>query len=203
MKTDNLNSPEFWDLKYINGNDAWNLGSHTPVFEDLLKNNYLEKGKTLLIPGAGISYDAVLAAKFGLNVSVMDFSKTAIEETKKIAEKNNVNINFILGDFFQPGKKYISKFDYIFEYVLFCAIEPSKRNEYAQRIYNYLAPNGKLFALLFPVDNRPGGPPFAVDPNYFKLIFNDLLILEKMMDNINSINPRKGKEVLHIYKKDN
>ena len=64
-----------------------------------------------------------------------------------------------------------------------------------------IKPGGKLIALLFPVDGRPGGPPFNIDILEFYNFFSKYFIMEISTFKINSIKPRKGKEVLQVYRK--
>ena len=90
-------------------------------------------------------------------------------------------------------------FDFIFEYVTYCAINPERRKEFAQKISSLLKTGGRLISILFPVDRREGGPPFSVDIKEFYKNFSEYLRLEYSSRQINSVKPRKGKEVLQIY----
>ena len=196
MKSD---KSEFWEESYKNGTVGWNLKSATPAFADLLDHNLLKDKKTLLVLGCGYGYDAIAAAKYGFDVTANDFSETAIKFAKDLTAKENVNINFLLDDLFLIDKNL--KFDIVYDYVTYCAINPQRRKEYADKIAALLNKDGLFVIILFPIENRTGGPPFAVDADEAEKLFGAELELVLSTDKINSIKPRKGRELLQIYRK--
>ncbi len=198
---ESANSASFWDNMYLNNQAGWDMKSPTPVFENLLcTGQFLRPGK-ILIAGCGKGYDAVLAAKKDYDVYAVDFSSQAIKYAKELAEKENVRINFVHEDIFKLDSVYRNYFDYVYDYVTYCAVDPARRAEYAEKVSAFLKPGGKLIALLFPVEKREGGPPFAVDIQEFYNLFSGYLCLKFSSGKINSIKPRKGREVLQIYLK--
>jgi hypothetical protein len=56
-------------------------------------------------------------------------------------------------------------------------------------------------ALLFPVDGRPGGPPFSIDVEEFKAEAQPLFSLEHESTPESSVKPRLGKERLLLWRK--
>lgn len=193
------NSASFWDNMYLNNQAAWDMKSSTPLFEDLLNaGRYLNPGK-ILIAGCGKGYDAVLAAKKGYDVYAVDFSSEAIKFARELAKKEEVKVSFIHEDIFKLDTVYRKYFDYVYDYVTYCAVDPARRPEYAEKISSLLKQGGKLIALLFPVEKREGGPPFAVDVQEFYDLFSRNLSLKFSSKKINSIKPRRGREVLQIY----
>lgn len=201
MNTEIVSSPNYWNDKYINNNTGWDIKSSNPVFVDLLTENKFIKPCNLLITGSGKGYDAIAAAKKNYEVTAVDFSVRATEIAKKMAEENSVKVNFLQKDIFNLSGEYKNCFDAVYEYVTFCAIDPKRRKEYADVISEVIKPGGKLIALLFPIDGRPGGPPFNIDILEFYKLFSKYFQMEFSTFNINSIKSRKGKEVLQIYKK--
>lgn len=197
-----VNNPEFWDELYKVKLDRWDLKTPTPVFLELLNKEFFRQKSSLLIAGCGKGYDAVEAAHFGLNVSAVDFSAEAIESARKLALNKKARINFLLEDIFLMAEKYNTRYDYIYDYVTYCSFAPDRRHEYANTIYSLLKNNGKFVFILFPVEKRSDGPPFGVDEQETIKIFSEFLTLESTDRNLNSIKPRKGREILHIYRKD-
>ncbi len=193
--------PQFWDQKYKSDQAGWDLKSPAPVFEDLLNLEQFIKPGKILIPGRGKGYDAVLAAKKGYEVYALDFSAEAVDFAKKLAEKEKVKINFLVEDIFKLDSSYNNYFDYVYDYVMFCAILPARREEYASKVASLLKPGGQFVIFLFPVEDRQGGPPFAVNVIEFYDLFSRHLQLKFSSKEINSIKPRKGREVLQIYLK--
>ncbi len=177
------------------------MKSPTPVFMDLLNEQRFLKPGRILITGCGKGYDAVFAAKMGYDVYAVDFSTEAIKFAKVLADEENVKVNLIQEDIFKLDSIYKNYFDYVYDYVTYCAVRPERRKEFAEKSAKFLKPGGKLVALLFPVEEREGGPPYAVDVMEFYELISPHLELKFSSRRINSIKPRKGREVLQIYVK--
>lgn len=96
----------------------------------------------------------------------------------------------IEADFFQHKGQY----DLIVEQTFFCAISPSLRHDYAQKVYDLLRPSGKLIGVLF---NRhfESGPPFGGNANAYRLLFEKRFSSVEILPCYNSIEPRKCSEV--------
>ncbi len=192
-------SASFWDEKYINNEAHWDMRTPTPVFEKLLDSGeFLTPGK-ILIAGCGKGHDAVLAAKKGYDVYAVDFSIEAIKLAKELADIENVRLNLVHEDIFKLDSVYSEYFDYVYDYVTYCSVLPERRKEYAGKIGRFLKKGGKLIAILFPVEERKGGPPYAVDVKEFYELFSEHLQLKYSSKKINSIKPRQGREVLQVY----
>jgi methyl halide transferase len=189
----------FWDKRYIENSANWDLKTPTPLFTSLIEEEVFIYPSDILIPGCGKGYDAIYAAEKGFRVTAVDFSEEAIQSARLMANERGAGVNFINKDIFNLNMK--GQFEFIFEYTTLCAINPARRNEYASQLASFLKPGGRLLALLFPVDGRPGGPPFNIDQIETYKIFSSFLSLEYYSRNIVSVKPRKGKELLHIYKK--
>ncbi len=186
---------------YKNDQAGWDLKSSNPVFNEILRENKLINPGEILIIGCGKGYDAVAAAKAGYQVTAVDFSSFAIDFAKNLAVQENVLINFLVEDFYNLNYSFENKFDIVYDYTTFCAVNPKRRNEYAETVSSILKPGGKLLALLFPVEKREGGPPYGIDVIEFYKLFSKYLKLEFSSKQINSIKPRRGREVLQVYVK--
>ncbi len=196
-----IESPSFWDEKYLNNEANWDLRLPTPVWKELVLQENLIKPCKLLVVGSGKGYDAIFAAKAGYETTALDFSPSAISISKNLAKNENVEVAFLQNNIFELEEYYKENFDAIFDYVTFCAINPNRRQEYIKKISALLKLDGKFIILLFPVDGRNGGPPFNIDlKEFYKEVFK-FFKLEFFSKNINSIKPRKGKEVLLIFRK--
>jgi SAM-dependent methyltransferase len=190
---------EFWEEKYLSDQTPWDLGQPNPAFIQLLKDNKFLQPCKILIPGCGKGYDAVAAAKFGYDVTALDFSNKAIYFAKELAEKENLRIKFLVKNIFDLDESFNKSFDAIYDYTFFCAINPDRRSEYSEKCFELLKVGGKFAAVLFPVEKRDGGPPFGVDLSDVYRIFSKKFRLCLSSKNIDSIGPRKGREVLHHY----
>lgn len=70
--------------------------------------------------------------------------------------------------FFAPDVTSLGgRFDLIWDYTFYCAIDPSLRDDWAKKMHSLLAGEGRLVMLLFPVvpdAPRDQGPPYPLDP---------------------------------------
>jgi len=194
-----IDLPVYWDKKYQRNEANWDLKSANPVFEELIDNEDILKPGKLLIPGCGNGFDAIAAAKRGFEVTAIDFSAEAIKFGKNLAKREKVKVNFLTEDFFNLDEKYANNFDSIYEYTTYCAINPERRDEFARQISRLLKPGGKYLTILFPVEERAGGPPFGINPVEAYKIFSNYLKLSFFTQEVNSIKPRKNREVIQLY----
>jgi thiopurine S-methyltransferase len=200
--TNLVNKQEFWDSIYQNKKAGWDLKSPTPVFQRILKEKKIINSCKLLILGSGYGYDAVEAAKAGYEVTAVDFSVSAVSFAKKLAKKEKVNVEFIQDDFFNFDVDNSSGFDAVYEYVTYCAINPTRREEYAKLIKSLLKCGGVFIGLWFPVEERTDEPPFGINLEETELIFSRFLKLKSSTIEKDTIKPRKGREVLQIYERE-
>jgi methyl halide transferase len=195
-----VNLPDYWNARYHLSDDGWDMGSPTPAFVDLLESKRFDPGDALVI-GCGKGYDAVLFAKHGFNVTAIDFAEEAIKHTRALAEREGVDIQLVHEDLFDYSLGLSEEFDYIIEYVTFCAIHPSRRAEFAATIPSLMRNHGRFIALFFPLDDRQGGPPFSVSMDEVHRLFGKKLELISLDPPERSVTPRKGKEMLTVWRK--
>lgn len=191
----------FWEEKYLTGQTPWDLHQPNPVFLDLLKEGKLLQQCKMLIPGCGKGHDAIAAAKHGYDVTAVDFSGKAISIGSEIGKKENLKIDFQIKDIFQMDGLFENSFDAVYDYTLFCAINPDRRAEYSEKIFQLLKKGGKFAVILFPLGESEDGPPFGINPDEFYKMFSKKFKLCFSSRNINSVEPRKGREMLQIYMK--
>lgn len=194
-----LNQSHFWDAKYINGQDGWDLKSVSPVFASLFGKEALKPEQPLLALGCGKGYDSFFSAENNLQTVGIDFSLEAVS----FARKNNLhaNVNYLQEDIFNLRKNHPEEFKSVYEYVTLCAVNPARRMELLENIFYSLREDGKFFTVLFPIDKRSGGPPFAINLFEFLEMSKKYFLLEYFAKNIPSVKPRIGKEVLLIFRK--
>jgi SAM-dependent methyltransferase len=191
---------EYWNERYRRGEDAWDLGTPTPVFARMIEAHRLVPGRMLVL-GCGRGHDAVLFAQSGFSVTAVDFSEEVIGNARQVATAAGVTIEFLCEDLFALPPRTGSSFDYVLEYVTYCAIDPVKRADFAAMVSTVLRPGGTFIALFFPVEGRSGGPPFGVDQEEVMALFGrhfDLLVSETP---VHSVRPRFGRELLTLWKK--
>jgi SAM-dependent methyltransferase len=162
------------------------------------KGDIIQPG-SILITGSGKGYDAIAAAKAGYSVTAVDFSQNAVDHTKQLAETEKVRLRVLQEDVFNLKNVLNEQFDVVYEYTTFCAINPARREEFASVISSLVRPGGKFISVVFPIDGRQGGPPFSVDPVQFYKLFSRYMKLKLSSKRIESVKPRRGKEILQVY----
>ncbi len=155
----------------------------------------------MAVIGCGRGYDAILFAKSGFDVTAIDFSVRALADATERVREANAVVRFLELDLFALPDSLSARFDCVLEYVTYCAIDPARRSEFLDVVYRILRPGGMFIGLFFPIDERPGGPPFSVNIEEVKTQLADRfdLVLEEIP--VASVKPRRGKEVLMIWKK--
>ena len=185
--------PEFWESRYQEGTDRWDIGKAAPALVNFLKSPQAPTmGKTLVI-GCGRGYDALLFAEKGHEVVAVDFAPSAIAQAKELAQQAHLSVEFIQEDIFTLPKYYQNCFDYIIEHTCFCTLPPEKRTSYLDLVISLLKPKGELIGVFF-THNREGGPPYGIQPSEIKELFNPQFEIINLVSVENSIPSRQGEE---------
>lgn len=210
--TDDLNSAAYWDAAYHDERDGWDMGTPTPVFADLLMRfgmdfsalgdrDYaaLNRPPRVLMPCSGRGYDALLFAGGGWDVTAVDFAEHPLRWLRREAEHAGLPVEVLQEDMFALAERFPQRYDLLVEYTCVCAIDPDRRQEFVDFAHSVLRPDGTLMALLFPVDGRPGGPPFSIDVEEFKeqMAAHFTLVHESTPET--SVKPRRGRERLLLW----
>jgi methyl halide transferase len=192
-----MNDKEAWSEAYKEGRTKWDLGNPAPPLTEYFES-IADKSVRILIPGAGNAYEAEYLHNAGFeNVFVLDWAPEPLENL--LARYPDFpKENLLCENFFEHKGQY----DYIVEYVFFCAIDPGLRANYAKKVHELLKDGGKLVGILFddPMEGKEG-PPFGGSKeeyrNYFEPYF-DLLEYETAK---NSVKPRLGRELFCEFRK--
>ncbi|HEX9926318.1 MAG TPA: methyltransferase domain-containing protein [Anaerolineae bacterium] len=193
-----VNSPEFWETIYQQG-APWDLGTPAPVFRRLLESGEFEPGRMIVL-GAGRGYDARMFARQGFEVTAVDFAAAATDAMRVLAEPDAL-VEVVQSDLFALPLTWDATFDYVLEYTCFCAIDPARRPAYADLVSRLLKPGGAYIALVFPIWDQPGGPPFAVSPQELMglLLERGFELQRRQAAPPDSVSPRRQFEELLIF----
>lgn len=185
-------SADYWNERYLNNASHWDLGVVSPPLKTYI-DQLADKNSSILIPGAGNSYEAVYLMEQGFtNITVIDIAPSVIQVLQE-KYPNQKSIQFIETDFF----KWEGKYDLIIEQTFFCALDPVLRNNYVKHMASLLKQNGKLVGLLF---NRAfeGGPPFGGDRDSYLQLFSSHFNFQTLTPCHNSVAPRANTELFFI-----
>ncbi len=188
---------DFWDDRWKNKETGWDIKSVSPPLKQYI-DTVEDKNAAILIPGCGNAYEAEYLLENGFtNITVIDLSPTLIqnllEKNKKYAGRQ---LTVICGDFFRHSGKY----DLILEQTFFCALLPSQRKNYVEKIHSLLDTGGKLAGLLFDKQFE-SGPPFGGSKEEYLHLFQDTFEVKEMEPCTTSIAPRMGTELFFIVKR--
>lgn len=150
---------DYWEQKYQAGDMHWDKGEAPPgLVEFLATHRELERG-TVAVPGCGTGHDVLAWSQAGFSVRGFDVAPSAVRLSNRRLEENGADALVSQVDFLRDPAP--AKFDYLWEHTLFCAIEPSERDLYAEALRRWLKPGGTYLALNYIVC-EPDGPPFPV-----------------------------------------
>jgi methyl halide transferase len=187
---------DFWENRYQEGSDRWDLGQPAPPFVSLLQSPHAPQPGKIAVLGCGRGHDALLFARHGFEVFGFDFAPSALQAaTAAAAQLSNGSARFLQRDIFELDQEFSSEFDYVLEHTCFCAIALNLRPAYVQLVHRLLRPHGELIAL-FWAHTRSGGPPFGTTRPEIEALFTpkfDFLSWEQAQ---NSVEGRKDEEYL-------
>jgi SAM-dependent methyltransferase len=151
-----ISSGSYWNNRYQQHETGWDMGQVSPPLKawfEQLPNKQI----SILIPGCGNSYEAAWLLENGFTgITLIDIADLLVKKLREVfSQYTDPPLRLIAGDFFAHAGSY----DLIIEQTFFCALAPSMRKDYIEKMSALLKPGGKLVGLLF---DRPfeGGPPF-------------------------------------------
>jgi 2-polyprenyl-3-methyl-5-hydroxy-6-metoxy-1,4-benzoquinol methylase len=159
---------EMWNNRYSNKGYAYGIAPN--LFLKYAIETYKPKGK-MLFPAEGEGRNAVYAAKQGLDVSAFDISIEGKNKALKLAELENVKLNYEVGDFFELDLIH-TKYDAIA--LIFAHFPTPILSKYHKKISELVTPNGLLFLEGFSKNHlklREENPNIG-GPNKIEMLFS-------------------------------
>ncbi len=182
---------QYWSNRYSSHTHTWDAGRITTPLKDYI-DKLSDKNISILIPGCGNSYEAEYLLQNGFSdITLLDMSVFLCRQLQeKLKQFSSKQLQIICTDFFEHDGQY----DLIIEQTFFCALNPTLRKAYADKMHDLLKPVGKLAGLLF---NRAfeHGPPFGGSEKEYRELFEPCFVIQTMELCVNSIEPRKGSEL--------
>ena len=180
----------FWDERYSSYEYVYGIDPNE-FFKQQIEN--ILPGK-LLLPGEGEGRNAVYAAKLGWLVDAFDQSTNAQKKALKLAEKNNVNINYSVVDLkkFAPADNY-----YNAAAIIFVHFDSEARSIFHHMIVDSLKPGGKLILEAFSknqLGKNSGGPQSLEMLNSLDDIMKDFNELKTILLEEKNVFLREGEK---------
>lgn len=189
----------FWDERHLSNKKGWDVGEVTTPIKEYV-DGLKQKNIAILIPGCGNAYEAEYLLQSGFtNITLIDISPVLVGVIKKKFQHHlDKEIKVLCGNFFELQ----GKFDLIIEQTFFCAIDPTLRRRYVEKMYELLHTGGSLVGVLFNKEFEEKGPPFGGNKEEYLSVFEEKLKLIKMELCYNSIKPRENNELFFIASKE-
>ena len=148
-----------WEVRYQTGDMPWEKGEPAPGLLDFLAAHPDLPRGSVAVPGCGTGHDARVWAKAGFETCGFDLAPSAIRLSREKTAAAGLKASFVQADFLAADPP--RQFDWIFEHTLFCAIDPSRRDDYVRAALLWLKPGGQLLAVHYMIRDEQG-PPFGV-----------------------------------------
>ena len=215
-----------WEGAWREGTTPWEMRAGHRLLRHLGAPHFggpLPRG-AILVPGAGAGRDAVELAKAfaagpgapATRVLGVDVSPTAVArgaalvaadvEAAELAREGRLELRE--ADFFtMPVLRSAPRFAAVFDYTFLSALPPtgSARAQWADSCARLLEPGGEVVAIVFPVDDFAGGPPFAMRPESVRELLVPRGFRERLLVPLPrelSHSQRAGREWLARYAKE-
>ncbi|GMK58757.1 hypothetical protein CspeluHIS016_0601990 [Cutaneotrichosporon spelunceum] len=212
--TDEKNYPDMWENRWDTEQTPWDQGQSAPALVAFLTSAAASTAGvpvsgTALVPGCGLGYDVDLFARRGLDTTGLDVAPTGAKKAdqwvkSQTGQKGKAQV--ICADFFTYEPK--EKFDVIYDYTFLCALPPTLRPAWGQRMTELSkhAPTTRLITLQFPLQGNPlpFGPPFSLEESEYRDILGDAweaIYDEPVPANLKRQNAPPGNERLVVWKR--
>lgn len=189
---------EYWDKQYLPGKKiGWDIGYASPPLMEYCEQ-LLNKEIDILIPGAGLAWEAEELYKMGFqNTKILEFALLPIQQfLTRVPDFPETHV--IQDDFFT----LLGQFDLILEQTFFTSLPKERRPGYVRQMVQLLKPGGKLVGLLFTHEFDGNHPPFGGTREEYLELFTPSFKINTFEIAYNSIKPRKGREYFMILEKE-
>tara|TARA_R110001583_G_scaffold47611_1_gene149051 strand:+ start:6378 stop:7016 length:639 start_codon:yes stop_codon:yes gene_type:complete len=126
----------------------WNTLGLPITIKELITKKIVKACKAIDI-GCGLGNYSRELAKVGFEMTGVDFSNVAIEKAEKLANKDNLSIEFLVADFTQELKLNLPEFEFAFDYGLLHHVFPEDREIYARNVAKLLNENAFYLSIAF------------------------------------------------------
>jgi methyl halide transferase len=118
----------YWTERYKSSDTGWDLGEISPPLKAYI-DQLDDPSLRILIPGCGSGYEGRYLWERGFrNIYFLDYSEEPLKGIRDAYPEIPYE-NFLIQDFFTLE----DSFDLILEQTLFCALDPSLREDYARK----------------------------------------------------------------------
>lgn len=147
-----------WEARYQSRDMPWEKGEPSPGLVDFLAAHPALARGSVLVPGCGTGHDVRIWVRAGFDAVGYDLAPSAIRACHEKTAAQGLAADFRQGDFLRDEP--CARFDWLFEHTLFCAIDPTGRDDYVQAVLRWLKPTGQYLAINYLIPDVQG-PPYG------------------------------------------
>ncbi len=157
-----------WERRYRNGQTGWDRGQPSPALHRWLQSGALKPGR-VLVPGCGHGHEIVDLIRSGCRVTAVDIAPTPVRRLRETLQAEGLAAEVVQADLlnWEPAEP----FQAVYEQTCLCALEPGSWQSYGDRLWRWLEPGGRMFAL-FMQTGREGGPPYHCAMDRMEALFS-------------------------------
>lgn len=157
----------------------WTAGTANPELVNLVYNQKIHSGSSILEIGCGLGTESIFLAIRGMKMTSIDISEDAIKTAKKLSEAYSVTVDWRVSDILKSSLAE-KNFDVVTDQGCFHHLSDEERIVYVKQVNNVLKPGG-MFILRCFSDEIPGGPqPRRITSDELLETFYPEFKLEKM-----------------------
>lgn len=161
--------PDFWQNQYEAETIGWDRGAVHPAMLNWIADGQLSLCR-IVVPGCGRGHEVIHLSQHGFTVTAIDYAPAPIEFLRANLAKHDLEATLFAGDLFSFTPE--QPFDAVYEQTCLCAIAPRLRTAYADLLFDWLRPGGKLFLLMMQTGTDTG-PPFHCPVEEMRELFPD------------------------------
>lgn len=194
-----------WEQCYRNGEIPWEKGAPAPPLDEVIERfgPDLWGDGTVLVPGCGLGHDVRRIGELDQRVLGLDLAPSAVERARALTSA--VHLAFEVGDFLDPDWAAGRSFAAVWEHTCFCAIDPRRRDRYAESAAAVLPPGAVFAGVFYLTPNDPGdeddGPPFMTTVEELVTRFGPWFELVDGWVPTRAYPSREGREWIGIFRR--
>jgi SAM-dependent methyltransferase len=140
----------YFEYRYLAGKSPWDTGISPPELLAFLESH--SPGQALDL-GCGTGTNLITMARYGWNVTGVDFSMRAIRSARRKLRRTGAEARLFVGDV-TDLRQIQGTFDLILDIGCLHSVNPERRPSYIHNLNTFLAPGGTF--LLYAFWSQPG-----------------------------------------------
>jgi methyl halide transferase len=192
--------PVDWQQRYMEQDTPWDKGRSHPLLHDAIP--YFIEGD-FLVPGCGRGWDARALRDSTSQATIIgiDLAPLAIADARQLHGEDR--FLWCQGDFFDnEDDSRFSAVRNVWEHTCLCALPPTMRAAYVERIAGLLPSGGMLCGIFFThLDDENDGPPWNTSPTELLTLYGSWFELIHQERATQSFPGREQEESFFVFRR--